>query len=165
MKFPNEKTFWCNSVNFLPFHDFSTILLIIFLLMDFQKNQKIWKFDKEKKIKEKEFSEHCDNWGKGGTTRKLTNTNEHIDEIFSSVDCDEFFWLNMYSQYPSVNTDKNIFLIYTKRITMENEWIKKINKKYDDMMKKQYILRGLQTELPMDLNSSIKFVSKSISNI
>jgi hypothetical protein len=48
---------------------------------------------------------------------------------------------------------------------MENKWIKKINKKYDDKMKKQYILRGLQTELPMDLNSSIKFVSKSISNI
>ena len=48
---------------------------------------------------------------------------------------------------------------------MENEWIKKINKKYDDMMKKQYILRGLQTELPIDLNSSIKFVCKSISNI
>jgi hypothetical protein len=43
----------------LPFHDFSTILLINFFIDGFSKKSK--NLIKKKKIKEKEFSEHCDN--------------------------------------------------------------------------------------------------------
>lgn len=39
------------------------------------------------------------------TIRKLTNINGYIDKIFSSVDCGEFFRLNMPLQYPLINTD------------------------------------------------------------
>jgi len=35
------------------------------------------------------------------------------------IDYSEFFRLNIFSQYLSVNTDENILLTYTERITME----------------------------------------------
>jgi hypothetical protein len=53
------------------------------------------------------------------TTTKLTNTNAHTNIIFMSIDYSEFFRLNISSQYLSVNTDENILLIYTERITMK----------------------------------------------
>jgi len=65
------------------------------------------------------------------TTRKLTNTNRHTHKIFSSVNC---LQLNISSQYPSVNTNKHILSVYTKRIKVEKEGIKKKAKKYDDML-------------------------------
>jgi hypothetical protein len=58
---------------------------------------------------------------KSTTTRKLTNTNRNIDRIFSSIDCGEFFWLNMSSQYSSVNTNKNILSVCNEGITVRKK--------------------------------------------
>jgi hypothetical protein len=55
------------------------------------------------------------------TLRKLTNTNRNINGIFSSIDCGEFFWLNMPSQYSSVNTNKNILSVCTEGITVRKK--------------------------------------------
>jgi hypothetical protein len=44
--------------------------------------------------------------------RKLVNTNNYIDRIFSLIDCGEFFRLNMTSQYRSINTDVNTLSVY-----------------------------------------------------
>ena len=62
----------------------------------------------------------------------------------------------MPSQYPSVNTNENIPLVYTEGIMVGKERMKK--KKYNDVS-------FLQTELSTDLNLLIKFVKKSVYNI
>jgi hypothetical protein len=59
------------------------------------------------------------------TTRKLANTNGYTDSMFSLVDCGEFSRLHMPSRYPSLNIDKNISSIYTERITVRKEGIRK----------------------------------------
>jgi hypothetical protein len=86
------------------------------------------------------------------TTRKLANTNGYIDSMFLLVDCGEFSRLHMPSQYPLLNTDKNISLIYTEEITVKKEEMrKKKAKKYDDVL-------FLQTKLLIDLNLLIKSI-------
>jgi len=63
-------------------------------------------------------------------TRNLTNTNENTNRIFLLVDCDEFYRQTFSSIYPSVNTDENILLIYTKGIVMGKEGKKTNNNKF-----------------------------------
>jgi hypothetical protein len=58
----------------------------------------------------------------------LTNTNETPIECFSSVDCDEFYRWNYPSLYPSVNTNRNISLIYTDGIAVRKRKNKKARK-------------------------------------
>jgi len=58
-------------------------------------------------------------------SRKLINTNGNTKGIFPSIDCGEFYRKNIPSLYPSVNTDINIFSIYTEKITQGKEGIKK----------------------------------------
>jgi hypothetical protein len=53
-------------------------------------------------------------------------TNENTDRIFLSVNCNEIYKQNIISLYPPVNTDKNISSVYTERITVEKEEIKKL---------------------------------------
>jgi hypothetical protein len=59
------------------------------------------------------------------TTRKLININRNTNGMFSSVDCNKFYQQNISSLYSSVNTDGTIFLVYTERITVGKEGIKK----------------------------------------
>ena len=60
------------------------------------------------------------------TTIKLTNTNKQIDKNIMLVNYGELFRLNMSSQQPLVNTDKNIPSVYTKKITIEKIKIKNL---------------------------------------
>jgi DNA polymerase elongation subunit (family B) len=59
------------------------------------------------------------------TIRKLANTNENTNEIFSSVYCDNLYRYNFSSMYPSVNIDRKISCG-----KIRNE---KKGKQYDDM--------------------------------
>jgi hypothetical protein len=63
-------------------------------------------------------------------TRNLTNTNENTNRIFLLVDCDEFYRQTFSSIYPSVNTNENILLVYTKGIAMGKEGKKTNNNKF-----------------------------------
>lgn len=54
--------------------------------------------------------------GSKNTTIKLTNTNKQIDKNIMLVNYSEFFRLNMLSQQPLVNNDKNTPSVYTKKI-------------------------------------------------
>ena len=60
--------------------------------------------------------------------------------------------------YTSINTEVNIFLIYTKGITIRKERMKKKTKKYDDML-------FLQTDFLMSLNLSIKTIRDLITMV
>ena len=53
------------------------------------------------------------------TIRKLTNTNEYTNRIFLLVNCGKCFWLNIPSQYQSVNTNANISSIFIEWITLK----------------------------------------------
>ena len=64
--------------------------------------------------------------------------------MFLSVNYGEFFQFNILSWYLSVNTNRNTLVVYTMRIIVGKELIKKKIKKYDDML-------FLQTKLLMDL--------------
>jgi hypothetical protein len=55
------------------------------------------------------------------TTIKLTSTNKNINGIFLSVDYGELYRHNSFPLYPSVNTNRNIFSVYIKRITMKKK--------------------------------------------
>jgi len=59
------------------------------------------------------------------TIRKLANTNENTNEIFSSVYCDNLYRYNFSSMYLSVNIDRKISCG-----KIRNE---KKGKQYDDM--------------------------------
>jgi hypothetical protein len=61
--------------------------------------------------------------------KKLANTKENTDEIFPLVNCDEFCQQNILLLYPSVNTDKNIPLVYTERNRVTKKGMKKKSKK------------------------------------
>jgi hypothetical protein len=81
------------------------------------------------------WTDFCIFFNHVNTTIKLTNTNTHTNIIFMSIDYSEFFRLNIFSQYLSVNTDENIILTYIKRITMEKEKNEKNRvKKHDDVL-------------------------------
>ena len=54
------------------------------------------------------------------TTKNLANTNKNTDEIFSSVDCGEFYRQTFSS-------------VYTKGIEVGKEGIKQKPEKYNDM--------------------------------
>jgi len=49
--------------------------------------------------------------------RKLANTNGHTNEKISLVYCDDLYWQNFSSMYPSVNTDRKILSVCTDRMT------------------------------------------------
>jgi len=60
--------------------------------------------------------------------------------------------------YTSINTEVNIFSVYTEKITIRKERMKKKTKKYDDMS-------FLQTDFLMSLNLSIKSIRDLITMI
>lgn len=59
-------------------------------------------------------------------------TNGNTDIIFSLIDCGEIYRQIFPSLYQSVNTNKNISLVYTEGIAVREERIKK-TRKYDDV--------------------------------
>jgi hypothetical protein len=52
---------------------------------------------------------------------------KHRQNVFM-VDCSKFYQQNIPSFYPFVNTDRTIFSVYTEKITVEKERIKKNQK-------------------------------------
>jgi hypothetical protein len=56
--------------------------------------------------------------------------------------------------YPSVNTNRNIFLVYTKRITIKKKELKRAKRKNDV----SFIQIELLTELTHQLNSSVNLL-------
>jgi len=63
-------------------------------------------------------------------TKNLTNTNENTNKIFLLVDFDEFYRRTFSSLYLSVNTDRNILLVYIKGIAMGKEGKKTNSNKF-----------------------------------
>jgi len=63
-------------------------------------------------------------------TIKLADTKENTNEIFSLVYCGDIYRLNFSLLNPSVNTDRNIPMVYTEG----SQWKKKKYKKPNNMM-------------------------------
>jgi hypothetical protein len=55
---------------------------------------------------------------------KFINTNRNTDEMFMSVDCGEFYQLNILLLYPLIKTDRTILIYIPRELQREKKKLK-----------------------------------------